>query len=380
MKICIINAPVGTINGSQETVIFQMAEHLSKKHDVTLITGRRRAKPLLERIRNAAFNVVTVPFWGRGTILNRFFYGMVKRYHPWKIESATLYYGVILRPRVKKIIQEADVIVTYYRLDSRLFSNLAYKYGVPCVSNFQFAGFGKEFFEADRSVMYLANSQFSKEALEANYGISVEGVITPGVSSIFFEKDVPVIDDLVSQKALLFVGNLRRQKGIFELVDIFGGVSERHRDAQLVIVGKGEFREDLNSKVAALGLSERVRFVSEVDYEVMPSYYSSAAVLVHPTHEETFGMVVLEAMACGLPVVASDIPALREVTGGTAILLPLDDLNLWVNKIDYLLNDDNTRADMAQKGIEEAEKHIWEKKANQLERYLEKAARRKGKL
>jgi glycosyltransferase involved in cell wall biosynthesis len=380
MKICIINAPVGTISGSQETVIFEMARHLAENNDVTLITGRSRAKPLLEKIKRANFQVVAVPFWGRGTLLNRFFNRMARRSHPWKIESATMYYNVILRPKVKKIIQEANVIVTYYRLDARLFSNIAYKYGVPCVSNFQFAGFGKEFFKADKSVMYLANSQFSKKALEKKYGITVEGVITPGVSSIFFENDIQIIDNIGTRKSLLFVGNLRRQKGIFELIDIFKGVSDRHSNVILVMVGKGEMEEELKARIKTLGLTERVRFAGEVNYEDMPPYYKSAKLLVHPTQEETFGMVVLEAMAVGLPVVATDLPALREVTEGGANLLPIDDLDMWVEKIDTLLNQENIREEMVKNGKKIAGKHLWSKKGEQLERHLEKAAQYKGKL
>ena len=371
---------MGTVNASQETVIYHMAKHLSKNNDVTLITGKSRGNPLLKRIEDAEFEVVTVPFWRRKSTPHRLLSWLLKRSANWKIESFSFYIGVILRSGVKRKIMESDLIYTHTRLESRLFSNLAYKFGVPCVSSLQYAGFEKKFFEIDKSIMYLANSKFSKETLEGELNIKIEGVITPGISSEFFDKDKPIIPDIKDCKSLLFVGNLRRQKGIFELIDIFKEISERHKDSKLFIMGSGDLKEALIKKIQDLGLSDRVELVGEVAYEDMPSYYRSATILIHPTHEETFGMVVLEAMACGLPVIASDLPALREVTEGTAHLLPLDDLTLWVERIDYLLNNDQERRESAEKGIEEAKKHLWERKAEQLERFLEKAARHKGKL
>ena len=94
----------------------------------------------------------------------------------------------------------------------------------------------------------------------------------------------------------------------------------------------------------------------------------------------TFGMVVLEAMICGLPVVATDIPTLRDITAGTAVLLPWGTWNVWAEKIDHLLKNDDLRKKMALEGIEKAKEHVWGKKAEELEVYLIKAAQFKGKL
>jgi glycosyltransferase involved in cell wall biosynthesis len=380
MKITFINAPVGTISGSQESVIFYMAASLSNNHEVTLITGRSRNRPLLLRTRKSSFKVVTVPFWSRESPFSRISFKIYKGFHPLKLESMTLYLGVLLRARIKRIIKESDVIVTYYRLDSLFFSRFAHKYGVPCVTNFQFSAFGKKFFDKDKSVMYLANSQFSKESLESKNDVKIQGVITPGVSLDFFNEKVPKVQEIPPKNSLLFVGNLLEHKGIFELLDIFSQVSRKNEDARLFIIGTGEMKPQMMKKVRELNMSENVKFVGEVSFEDMPSYYRSATMLVHPSHEETFGMVVLEAMACGLPVIATNLPSLKEVTGGSAILLPLDNKEEWVNKIEYLLNDPKTRQEMSVKEIEKAREHLWEHKAQQLEKYLLKAVDYKGKI
>jgi glycosyltransferase involved in cell wall biosynthesis len=380
MKICFIGASVGTNNESQETVIFQMANFLGEKHDVTLITGRSRARPLLKRFENANFKVVTVPYWPRNTSLNRLMNRIFKKLDSWKIESFTLYYSTILRPSVKRKIKEADVILTYYRLDSRLFSNLAYKYGVPCISTFQYSGFDERFFKIDKSVMYLTNSKFSKESLENKHDIKIEGVVTPGISEELIEKDFPVIPEIKNRKSLLFVGHLRRQKGVFELIDLFKMISDKHEDSFLYIIGSGDEMDTLTKKIQSLDLTGRVIFVGRVGFEDMPSYYKSATLMIHPSHEETFGMVVLEALASGLPVIATDIPSLREIAEGTAILLSIDDLNSWAEKIDYLLEDTAVRKEMVKKGIDRAKDYLWKIKAKQLEEYIEKAAKYKGRL
>jgi glycosyltransferase involved in cell wall biosynthesis len=380
MRICFIGPSIGTVNASQETVMYQFANHLNEKHNVTLITGRTRGKPLLKRIREAKFEVVPIPFLRRDTPLNRIINRLSKRMHPWKVESLSLYFGLTIRPKKKRKIVESDVIITYYRNDIIFYSNYAYKFGVPCISILQFAGFGKDFFAADKSVVRLANSRYSKEALEQKHHVKIHGVITPGVSLEFFQDNQPVIPEIKYKRSLLFVGNLRKQKGIFELVEIFEGISKIHEDLILVIVGSGEAREKLMQKIKAAGLSDRIILTGEISYKDMPSYYKSSIMLIHPTWEETFGMVVLEAMASGISVIATDIPALREVTEGAAALLPLKNLNLWVEKIDHLLKDEKTRKEMAEKGIRKAKDHLWARKAEQLEGFLEMAVKQKGKL
>jgi len=384
MKICIIRSSTGVISSSVETIVYQMARHLSKNHDVTLITGRSRSKPLLDRTKNAPFNVVTVPFWPRDTPLNNLASKLYRRLHPWKVESLSFYFNMLLRPSVKKKIIDADVILTWYRTESRLFSNFGYRYGVPCIFNLQFniktSGFNKKFFEIDKSVMYIANSKNSKDSLEDVFGIKIDGYITPAVSPEFIYENYPKIPIMEGKKSILFVGELTPLKGAEKLIDVFKSVSNKHDDAILVIVGHGKLKNLLIDKVKKLNLSDKIIFTGQVDYEQMPSYYKSATIFVHPSYSETFGMVVLEAMACGLPVVASDINSLRDITEGTAILLPWGNWNVWTEKIDHLLKNEELQKKMALAGIEKAKEHVWEKKAKELESYIKKAAEFKGKL
>ena len=121
---------------------------------------------------------------------------------------------------------------------------------------------------------------------------------------------------------VLFVGGLDRPhyfKGVNVLLDALGRLPNPH--IQLIIVGEGELRTGFERRAAALGLSSRVHFAGRASDDELPTYYAAADLLVLPsvTRGEAFGLVLLEAMACGRPVVASDLPGVRHVvktTGG----------------------------------------------------------------
>jgi 1,2-diacylglycerol 3-alpha-glucosyltransferase len=103
----------------------------------------------------------------------------------------------------------------------------------------------------------------------------------------------------------LFVGRLVREKGIFELISAYSNLSEQlRREIGLVFVGDGEARQELQSFGSSISPGN-VRFVGFVQREQLGAYYGLAAALVLPTYTDTWGMVVNEAMACGLPVIVS---------------------------------------------------------------------------
>jgi glycosyltransferase involved in cell wall biosynthesis len=103
----------------------------------------------------------------------------------------------------------------------------------------------------------------------------------------------------------LFVGRLVREKGIFELISAYSNLSEQlRREIGFVFVGDGEARQELQSFGSSISPGN-VRFVGFVQREQLGAYYGLAAALVLPTYTDTWGMVVNEAMACGLPVIVS---------------------------------------------------------------------------
>ena len=118
------------------------------------------------------------------------------------------------------------------------------------------------------------------------------------------------------EPVLLFVGRFAALKGIDRLLEATAHLT-RNRDLRLMIVGGDgeqtpEFRE-LTSLSRRLGILDRVTFAGRVDHEDMPLYYSSADVLVLPSHYESFGLVALESLACGTPVVTTPVGAMERI-------------------------------------------------------------------
>ncbi len=114
-------------------------------------------------------------------------------------------------------------------------------------------------------------------------------------------------------RVLLFVGNLKADKGCIETLQAFAGLVIQHPTLRLVFAGDGDQRASLQLRSVALGLGERVRFAGRVPHEQLCHWYAAAEVLCLPSHNEGTPNVVLEAMACGTPVVATQVGGVAEV-------------------------------------------------------------------
>lgn len=172
---------------------------------------------------------------------------------------------------------------------------------------------------------------------------------------------------------LLFVGSLDQAhyfKGVVVLLEAMRRLNEP--GVRLDVVGDGDLRPAYERQAAQLGLTERVSFCGRVADAELPDYYAEADVVVLPstTRGEAFGMVLLEAMACGTPVVASNLPGVRTVVrdGETGLLAePGDPVDL-AEKLDRLLADPALRARMGEAGRRRVETHYdWRAIGERLE-------------
>jgi glycosyltransferase involved in cell wall biosynthesis len=172
------------------------------------------------------------------------------------------------------------------------------------------------------------------------------GAADPGLRAAFgIPADAPL---------LLFVAALDRAhyfKGLDRLLDALTLL--RPHPAHLLVVGDGDDRARYEARVDTLGLRPMVRFAGAVPHRATARYFASAELLVLPTGPpESFGMVLVEALACGTPVVASDIPGVRAVvrsTGG-GLLVPPGDAGRLAETIAALLADPDRRAHLASSG------------------------------
>jgi glycosyltransferase involved in cell wall biosynthesis len=154
---------------------------------------------------------------------------------------------------------------------------------------------------------------------------------------------------------------------LFDALHHLGGAAPR-----LLVVGEGDLRPRYERQAQALGLGERVRFAGRVGDDDLPRYYAASDLVVLPsvTRGEAFGVVLLEAMACGKPVVASDLPGVRVVvrTTGGGRLAPPGDATALAGAIAALGTDAGLRAALGAAGRRAVEAHYtWPAIGRRLE-------------
>ena len=202
-------------------------------------------------------------------------------------------------------------------------------------------------------------------------------IIPPGVDiSRFYpipsDEAKEFIGVLPCQKVVLFVGRIEPLKGIDTLIKAIALLREQGVVICLAIIGgdpelNSQVHTDEMSRLRAMreetGLTDLVVFLGKRAQDTLPYYYSAAEAVVVPSHYESFGMVALEAMACGTPVVASQVGGLAFLVkdGKTGFMVPVDNPDLLANQLSLLIRDTNLRKEMGKNAVEEAQAYSWEK-------------------
>jgi len=173
--------------------------------------------------------------------------------------------------------------------------------------------------------------------------------------------------DLDGRPLLLWVGRIAPIKGLDTLLDAVARLSESGQDMRLLVVG-GDTDErtsghetSLRQRIERLGLGDSVRFLGPQPQGVLPLYYAASDVTVLPSYYESFGMVALEAMACGSPVIASRVGGLVTTVrdGVTGFLVPDGDVEALAERIETLVGDPELRWRLGREGVRWAAQHRW---------------------
>ena len=196
------------------------------------------------------------------------------------------------------------------------------------------------------------------------------------------------------EKVVLYVGRFDPRKGIETLVRAMGRSSLRESGKLLLIIGGGSRpgqsdgyeQERIEGIVAELGLADMTEFPGRLSPSVLPTYYGAADVSVVPSHYEPFGLVAIEAMACRIPVVASDVGGLQFTVRSqeTGLLVPPKDDAAFAAAIDRILTNPEWQTQLGQQGrLHVEEKFSWDGVANQLSQlylHLAKQSAEKAEL
>jgi D-inositol-3-phosphate glycosyltransferase len=213
-------------------------------------------------------------------------------------------------------------------------------------------------------------------------------VIPPGVDISRFYPIHPdeakeVIGVPPCDKTLLFVGRIEPLKGVDTLIQAIALMQAKGVYVCLVVIG-GEVEseaenqnvemERLKAMRERVGLNDLVTFLGKRSQDTLPYYYSAAEAVVVPSHYESFGMVALEAMACGTPVVASQVGGLAFLVrdGVTGYTVPVDEPQALADRLTLLIQDEALRRKLGAQALQEAQQYSWENIAERItELYLQ---------
>jgi D-inositol-3-phosphate glycosyltransferase len=192
-----------------------------------------------------------------------------------------------------------------------------------------------------------------------------------------------------SGRLLLFVGRLERLKGVEVAIRALALLRDRqHDDVRLLILGEDSHEGDESEKerlkaiASDIGVRDRVDFVGSVAHHELPYFYAAADVCVMPSYSESFGLVALEAQACGCPVVASGVSGLRSVVrdGVSGYLIDEHDPAAYAERIGRVLADRELAEQMGRRGRLLAQRFSWTRTADRLEDVFDQVVERNQAL
>ena len=197
-------------------------------------------------------------------------------------------------------------------------------------------------------------------------------VVYLGIDPIFLKRYDPVeIQRTLSRYGItcpyfLFVGQQRPHKNLLTLIKSFSKVVTNLPNHKLVIIGsvyKGY--TEPQEMVTRLGLQDKVKFIEYVSDEDLAHFYNGATSLVYPSLYEGFGLPILEAMACGTPVITSNVAAIAEIAGESAFLVEPTNVDQLAEAMLSVATDQQLRSSLVEKGLQHSRKFTWERAAHQ---------------
>jgi D-inositol-3-phosphate glycosyltransferase len=311
---------------------------------------------------------------------------------------------------------EYDVIHSHYWLSGLVAHKLQEQWDVPFVQMFHTLGEMKNSvakneidlevsarIAGERQVMAWANRLIAATPLEEEQMVCLYGanpakidVVPAGVDTdMFYPRDRGAVREFLGLPGLdipilLFVGRIERLKGIDTLLESAAVVSRycSGRGLKVLIVGGGGQTETENAELRRvvelhhdLNLEEQVEFVGSKPQEMLPLYYSAADITVMPSHYESFGLVAVESMASGTPVIASDVGGLSYtvVDGETGYLVEQENHFQLAERVHTLLKNPELREQMGVQAALHAEQFSWINIASRISDVYEEVVRRAAK-
>lgn len=296
-----------------------------------------------------------------------------------------------------------DLLHSHYWLSGLVAERLREMWGgIPIVQMYHTLGYMKNQIAQDETQMasqaridgelriagfadrLIAATPAEESQLRQLYNVAPSriSIIPPGVDLCHFRPQPKVaarreLGLPLDRKIALFVGRIEPLKGLDTILQATRLLCEKNpalaQELTVAIVGGSPWATQLDAEMARLhamraewGLERVVRFVGARQQSVLPAFYSAADVLLMPSHYESFGMVGLEAMSCGAPVIASDVGGLSHLVkdGVTGFLIPPRAPQALADRMNLLLSDELLRWEMGRAARQEARRYGWRRIAD----------------
>jgi glycosyltransferase involved in cell wall biosynthesis len=216
-----------------------------------------------------------------------------------------------------------------------------------------------------RGFKFMVISQSTKKDLVGR-GLPPDDihVIHCGIDHTLYHPDPSVQKDPVP--TVIYLGRLKKYKSIDHLLTAFSQTLKKIPEAKLVVVGEGDFKESLINLGNRLNLGNRVEFTGFVDRQEKVKRLQKAWVAVYPSLKEGWGLTNIEANACGTPVIASNVPGLKDsvVPGQTGLLFEYEDVQKLSDYLTKILSDAEYREELRGGGLAWAKRFNWDEAAD----------------
>ena len=231
----------------------------------------------------------------------------------------------------------------------------------------------------DEATRMIAVSAFSRDDLIAEFPAAAGRIeaVPSGVSTLFAQKaqSLNAVSADIRRPYLLCVANRKPHKNLIAAVEVLAQLVPTHQTLRLVCVGEHfpEWKRTI-ARARELGVEDRIVDLGAIPDETLHSLYANAAVYLHPSRYEGFGFPVLEAMASGAPVVASNTTSIPEIAGTAATLVDPDDYPAMSAAVAVMLDKRATRDRASAAGKIQAARFSWESAVLSTQRILLEAA------
>jgi glycosyltransferase involved in cell wall biosynthesis len=243
---------------------------------------------------------------------------------------------------------------------------------------------------ARRAAHIITVSEYSRDDIIRTYKIPPERItVTPEAAAESFfpvtnETDLKRVRETygIQENYILSLSSIQPRKNLVRLIEAYSclrGVQPEVKLPQLVLVGKRGWLEHETFRAAERSaLGNDILFTGYVPERDLAALYSGAICFVYPSYFEGFGLPVVEAMQCGVPVIAGNRTSLPEVLGNAGVLFDPFDTQALVKSLTQVLADSEYRAELRSKGLERARNFNWQKTALMTLGVYERAVKRKG--